>query len=259
MEGAQIAEVNRKLVYPILQRSSALLQHGAAPAGEAAMVAWQLVGLASDGQPADLFTDIAVNYLAATQLEDGSWPERWGRPPLEYSTVAATAVSIRALDLYGFPSRRQEFRERIARAGAWLAKTEPVSSEENAMRLLGLVWGRVPKAVIGKAARNLALTQRADGGWAQLPSLASDAYATGQALAALRESGHFHVDSPAFIRGIQYLLGTQKADGSWHVKGRSLPVQPLFESGFPHGRDQWISAAGTSWAAMALSLATPSR
>ena len=67
------------------------------------------------------------------------------------------------------PSRRQEFQERIARAGAWLAKTEPVSSEENAMRLLGLVWGRAPRAVIGKAARELASAQRADGGWAQLP------------------------------------------------------------------------------------------
>jgi hypothetical protein len=32
-------------------------------------------------------------------------------------------------------------------------------------------------------------------------------------------------------------------------------VQPYFESGFPYGHDQWISAAGTSWATMALSLA----
>lgn len=259
MQGAQIAEANRKLVYPVLQRSSALLQHGVAPAGEAATVAWQLIGLSSDGQKADLFTDVAVNYLAATQMEDGSWLERWGRPPLEYSTVAATAVAIRALDLYGFPSRRQEFQERIARAGAWLAKTEPVSSEENAMRLLGLVWSRAPQAVTGKTSHDLASAQRRDGGWAQLPSLPSDAYATGQALVALRESGHFRTGSPAFIRGVKYLLGTQAADGSWHVRGRSLPVQPLFESGFPYERDQWISAAGTSWAVMALSLATPSR
>jgi hypothetical protein len=58
---------------------------------------------------------------------------------------------------------------------------------------------------------------------------------------------------------VKYLLGTQEPEGSWHVRGRSLPVQALFESGFPHGRDQWISAAGTSWAAMALSLALPVR
>jgi hypothetical protein len=34
------------------------------------------------------------------------------------------------------------------------------------------------------------------------------------------------------MKGVKYLLGTQQSDGSWHVRGRSLPVQPLFESGF---------------------------
>jgi hypothetical protein len=29
------------------------------------------------------------------------------------------------------------------------------------------------------------------------------------------------------------------------------------DSGFPHGKDQWISAAGTSWAVMALAPALP--
>jgi hypothetical protein len=36
------------------------------------------------------------------------------------------------------------------------------------------------------------------------------------------------------------------------VKTRAIPLQPLFEIGFPHGRDQWISAAATNSAAMAL-------
>ncbi len=259
VDAAQIAETNRALVYPILERSGQWMQQGGAPAGEAAAVAWQLIGLGSDGQEANYFTDVAVNYIAATQLPDGSWPERWGRPPLEYSPVSATAVAIRALDRYGFPSRRQQFHASIARAVAWLAKTQPAASEESSMRLLGLVWGRAPRVVIDKAALELASAQRPGGGWAQLRTLPSDAYATGQALVALRESGHFQTASPGFIRGVKYLLGTQEQDGSWHVRGRSLPVQPLFESGFPHGRDQWISAAGTSWAAMALSLALPPR
>ena len=33
-----------------------------------------------------------------------------------------------------------------------------------------------------------------------------------------------------------------------------MKFQPYFESGFPFAHDQWISAAGTSWAAMALAL-----
>jgi len=258
IDAAQIAESNRTLVYPVLERSAQLMQEGVAPAGEAATVAWQLIGLGSDGQEASYFTDIAANYIAATQLPDGSWPDRWSRPPLEYSPVSATAVAIRALDLYGLPGRRHEFSARIASAVAWLAKTQPAANEESAMRLLGLIWGRASHAAISEAAKRLASAQRTDGGWAQLAALESDAYATGQALVALRESGLFVPESPAFGRGVKYLLGTQEPGGSWHVRGRSLPVQTLFESGFPHGRDQWISAAGTSWAAMALTLAIPS-
>jgi hypothetical protein len=34
-----------------------------------------------------------------------------------------------------------------------------------------------------------------------------------------------------------------------------MKIQPYFESGFPHGHDQWISQSGTSWAAMALAVA----
>ena len=57
---------------------------------------------------------------------------------------------------------------------------------------------------------------------------------------------------PVYVKGVKYLLKTQAADGSWHVKTRSIWLQPYFESGFPYAHDQWISAAGTSWAAMAL-------
>lgn len=257
--GSEIAETNRQLVRPVLERSRTFLLHGAAPAGEAAAVAWMLLGLAADEQPADSLTDIAVNYLANTQMPDGSWVERWGRPPLEYSAISATAVAVRALDLYGFAGRRTEFNQRINRAVTWLAKAKPAASEERSMRLLGLVWGRAPSDLIRQAAGELASAQRVEGGWRQLPWLTTDAYATGQALVALRDSGYFQRDAAAFTLGVKYLLGTQEEDGSWHVRSRALPVQPLFESGFPHGRDQWISAAGTSWAAMALSLALPSR
>ena len=43
--------------------------------------------------------------------------------------------------------------------------------------------------------------------------------------------------------------------GTWHVVTRSLTFQPYFESGFPHGHDQWISQAGSALAAMALTFA----
>ena len=85
--------------------------------------------------------------------------------------------------------------------------------------------------------------------------MTSDAYATGQALVALAESGALATTDLAYKRGVQFLLSTQFEDGSWFVKTRAIALQPLFEIGFPHGRDQWISAAGTNWAAMALARA----
>jgi mono/diheme cytochrome c family protein len=85
-----------------------------------------------------------------------------------------------------------------------------------------------------------------------LAGLESDAYATGQSLYALMEGGKVSASDPALRRGLDFLLRTQFADGTWHVRTRAHPFQPPMDSGFPHGRDGWISAAGTSWAVMAL-------
>src|ERR1700688_2066058 len=89
--------------------------------------------------------------------------------------------------------------------------------------------------------------------------MGSDAYATGEALYALNAAGRMPASDPVYVKGVKYLLNTQAADGSWHVKSRSIWLQPYFESGFPYGHDQWISAAGTSWATMALSLTVEPR
>ena len=88
------------------------------------------------------------------------------------------------------------------------------------------------------------------------PQLASTAYATGQALFALHTAGLPSSDA-AYERGVQFLLKTQQEDGSWYVRTRALGFQPYFDAGFPYGFDQWISAAGTSWATMALATASP--
>ena len=49
------------------------------------------------------------------------------------------------------------------------------------------------------------------------------------------------------------MLSTQHADGSWLVSTRRRgPGLPYFETGFPHGEDQFISYAGTCWATLAL-------
>jgi N-acyl-D-amino-acid deacylase len=82
--------------------------------------------------------------------------------------------------------------------------------------------------------------------------LASDAYATGQALVALKQAGIVSPGDGRYQRGVKYLIDSQLEDGSWLVKTRSPSFQPYFDSDFPHGYDQFISAAATNWAVMAL-------
>jgi rhamnogalacturonyl hydrolase YesR len=202
-------------------------------------------------------TDADVHSLMAAQREDGSWQGVDRRPPLQYSPVSDTAYAIRAIQQYALPGRRKEIAQRIERARAWLIGVEPKQNEERVMQLLGLAWSDADKATLRMRGEKLLAQQQPDGGWAQRAGFRSDAYATGQALYALHQATGLSPFSAAYRRGVKYLLDTQFEDGSWHVISRAVKFQPYFESGFPHGHDQWISSAGTAWAAMALALTHP--
>ena len=124
------------------------------------------------------------------------------------------------------------------------------------MQLLGLKGANAHRQGREALTRDLVALQRPDGGWAQTPYLASDAYATGQVLYTVREMGVPSADT-SIQRGAAVLLRTHHHDGSWHVKSRALKIQPYFESGFPYGHDQWISEMATGWAVAALAQAMP--
>lgn len=223
------------------------------PGGGPNRLAENLLGLAAAGYPGDVITDSAVTDLAEAQAADGSWPagEEQPRPPITESVIGSTARAIGAVRAYAIPARRKEFGSRIARAAAWLKNAKPTATEDFAMQLQGLAWAAAPKPDVDQAAQALMALQREDGGWAGNPNLKSDAYSTGQALTALAESG-LPPTTPAYRRGIEYLLATQFPDGSWYVRSRTIKFQPYFESGFPFSHDQWISAAATGWAAQAI-------
>jgi len=108
--------------------------------------------------------------------------------------------------------------------------------------------------VLQKLSRDNLDRQRADGGWAQRSELESDAYGTGQTLFALSEAAGVSSKDAAYQKGVKYLLSTQHADGSWYVRSRAAKIQPYFESAFPYGPDQWISAMASGWATAALAI-----
>jgi hypothetical protein len=159
---------------------------------------------------------------------------------------------VHALRNFGWPAREAEFSARVIRARDWLQAVQPDVHEGRVFQILGLRWAGVPSAELQAKAQVLLDQQRPDGGWSQLPGLTSDAYATGEALFALHEAGTITPQS-AIDRATAFLLRTQENDGTWHVQRRAFPFQPTMDSGFPHGRDSWISCAGTSWAVMGLS------
>jgi hypothetical protein len=221
-------------------------------AGSQDTINYLLVGVSADGHPPDQATDAQALWLLRRQAADGRWPLQTLRPPIESNDIEVTALSMRAVQLYAPKAMRTESTRAIARARDWLVSAKGEVTEERAFRLLGLSWAEAGSEALHAAARELLALQRPDGGWSQEPALDSDAYATGEALTALLETGKAAPADPAIRRGVEFLLRTQLQDGSWYVKSRSVPIQVYFESGFPHGPDQWVSAAGTAWAVRAL-------
>ncbi len=217
-----------------------------------------LLGAHDAGVPPSLSTGEYARFIANRQKPDGHWITIDERPPQAHSLFTATAISMRAVQLY-MPARLQpEMRERVTRARQWLASNAPVTTEDRVFQLRGLSWAGADAATLGRLAAPLVAQQRPDGGWAQLPSLESDAYATGEVLATLRESAQMPASAPEMEKGLRYLQRTQLPDGTWRVKSRMHEQQivspPYFESGFPHGANQMVSAMGTAWATAALLL-----
>jgi len=163
-------------------------------------------------------------------------------------------MAIRALKTYGTPGRAAETRERIERAKQWLLHAEAVTTEDHAMRLAGVAAAGSSAAELRKLAEPILARQRPDGGFAQRDNFTSDAYATGMTLWALADAKVIQPNQDVYRKGVRFLLATQNADGSWHVSSRATKFQIYFESGFPHGHDQWISTMATGWAANALAL-----
>jgi ankyrin repeat protein len=221
--------------------------------------AYRMVAADAAGVRPNLGTAVYARIVAARQNPAGDWPSHHQRPPASYSSFTFTALAARAIQLYAHPTQKADVARRVARARGWFLSHTPADTEERTYQLLGLTWTGADRTTLVKSADALLATQQADGGWYSLDGRESDAYSTGQALVALHDSGVVPISSAAWQRGIDFLLRAQAADGSWHVATRLYPPAPLsppyFESGYPYGHDQFLSAQGAAWAVMALARA----
>jgi ankyrin repeat protein len=220
--------------------------------GEAITTGYAQMALLAEGHPLDVTTGVMTHWLMARQMPDGRWlGNGLNRPPSEYSLITHTAIAAGGLKSYPLPGRKSEVEETLRRARGWLLAAQPKSAEERAMRLMGLVWTDASRAQVAEAIKAVRDQQEAGGGWSQFGRTPPDAYATGLSLYALHIAGIAASDD-TYKKGVAFLLGTQYQDGTWLVRTHSFPVQRYFESGFPYGRHQWISTAGTSWASLAI-------
>jgi hypothetical protein len=216
-----------------------------------------LMALEQVGHKADENTSAVVEFLLRSQAKQDHWSCSSNRPPTEASHFTTTYLAIRGLQKWATPEQQTRAVRRLAEARKWLERTSAIDNEDRVFRVLALTLVKGEERLRQMAIRDLRDAQQADGGWAQLPKKASDAYATGTALFALHEVGGLKVTDPEYRKGVAFLLKTQLEDGSWKVVSRSRPFQKYYESGFPHEKNQFISASATGWATLALLLACP--
>jgi hypothetical protein len=225
------------------------------PAGQPralnAKAVWFALALGADPGP-DAVAQKGLKLLLETvkgdQTEDGewlSWPET--RPPI-FGDSDESMTALATLALLPAAAAGDDAAKSVRDGGVkWLAKTKTDDDPQSvAMRLV--LWIRLgrPAEEWRPLVRRIQERQHADGGWSQAKGVASDAWATGQALYALAHAG-IKPDEPVIQRAQAFLIRTQRDDGSWPMTSR--PVKPGGEgckSLIP------ITAAGSAWATLGL-------
>jgi hypothetical protein len=174
-----------------------------------------------------------------------SWPET--RPPIfGNSDDSMTALATLAL----LPAATQGDEEAIAvrdKGLRWLSET-PTDDDPQSAAMRLVLWRRLERPVAESKlfADRIEARQNSDGGWSQAAEMASDAWATGQALYALGHAG-VEPDSAVVARGRAFLLKAQREDGSWPMTSRpSKPGDQGAANLVP------ITGAGSAWAILGL-------
>lgn len=240
-----------------LRRGQERYLEGRGQGGQVITAGYALWTLQAGGYSPDRLTTAVTGYLLQYQKEASHWSHPGNRPPSTGSDFTTTYVALRGLSDFGTDAQQQSITDRRKLVLQWLTTTPPKDTEDRVFTLRMLHLLGTGQVDIKRCITKLLEQQRPDGGWSQTEQLDSDAYATGSVLAAMLETESLKPDHKAVQNGITYLIKQQRADGSWHTTSRAEPFQTYYESGFPHGKDQFISIAASSWATLALLLTLP--
>ncbi len=175
----------------------------------------------TDGQQQSL--NWITDQILKKQMKDGSWEFFLSRPPINETQLTDTIWILMALQ--GDKATAASGPERVAltRGLAWLADAKlPDTYESKVLKLLLSIRANNPRSELQTSINALWAQQLQDGGWRQLPEMKSDAFATGQTLYVLSLAG-YTADRPQIKRAIDFLVATQKPDGSWPMTSRSSP------------------------------------
>lgn len=238
------------------------LKQGEGIGGRGLTVGYALWAFELGDQKRDELTEAMVDYLLKLQEPDGHWELHGIRPPAEESLVMCAVQAAAGIKSFATDAQRAKADAALDKARTWLASAKLQFHEDRVARAWGLsrLGGGTEEQIVA-ARKGLLETQRPDGGWSQLPDQESDPYATGSALYALLAApappDKDANGASACLQAADYLLKSQLADGSWHVVTRATPVQVYFDNGDPHGKDQFLSIAATSWCTAALAKMLP--
>lgn len=217
-------------------------------------VAAQSLPQLKEGQKQSL--KLIAEEIVKKQQPDGSW--EWfatlRRPPINECQTTDAAWIIMALQGETGPDVPDSQRVALKKAIAWLDGAKPSGiHQDKVLKVLLGVRSAKPRKSLQPTIDELLALQRADGGWSQtVPELKSDAFATGQTLYVLSLAG-FTAERPEIKRGIDFLVATQKPDGSWPMISRSTP------DGSPGSSKLLtpITCAASSWATLGLARLVP--
>lgn len=217
-----------------------------------AVAAWSLPSL-GEGQRQSLRG--IVDEIVKKQRGDGSWEFFLSRPPINESETTDAAWLVMALQGGTGPDAPESQRAALAKATAWLAGTRrPDNLQDKVFTVLLAARAGQPRDAMRTTTDELLARQRADGGWSQKAGMASDAYATGQTLYALALAG-YTPERREIKRALDFLVATQKPDGSWPMTSRATP------DGRPGSAKILtpITCAASAWATLGLARLAPKR